>query len=49
MKLSIMMSSLLLIRLLQKDIEFYKTIPFGYAILDEASILKIEEHAMRNR
>jgi SNF2 family DNA or RNA helicase len=26
--------------LLQKDIEFYKTIPFGYAILDEAQHIK---------
>lgn len=26
--------------LLQKDIEFYKTIPFGYAVLDEAQHIK---------
>jgi len=26
--------------LLQKDIEFYKTVPFGYAILDEAQHIK---------
>ena len=35
-----MMSSSLLILFLQKDIEFYKTIPFGYAILDEAQHIK---------
>ena len=36
----ILMSSSLPIALLQKDIEFYKTIPFGYAILDEAQHIK---------
>lgn len=29
--------------LLQKDIDFYKTIPFGYAILDEAQHIKNRE------
>ena len=34
------MSSSLPIALLQKDIEIYKTIPFTYAILDEAQHIK---------